>query len=280
MIYISLIPLAIITFILAMIHLGFRAPRIIESKTPSDFGMNYNELEIISEHNKRLFAWFIATEEAAPLIIILHGWGSNSEHMLPIAFTFYQAGINVLLLDSRGHGKSEADTFSSLPRFAEDIAHAIDQARRTLSFNKKIILLGHSVGAGAVLYAASKRNDISAIISISAFAHPKWMMKRYLQRFKLPGFLTQFIITYIQWVIGYQFDDIAPVNTIKEITVPTLVIHGTHDKTVPLEDAQFIQDMNRNGRLLIIDDAHHDSVDKIETHGELLINFLKKEGLA
>jgi len=280
MIYIFLLPVVVIALILLMLHIGFIPPRVIETKTPEDFGMNYDELEIITKKNKKLFSWFIATKESSPLIIIMHGWGSNSEDMLPIADIFYQAGINVLLVDSRCHGKSAGDTFSALPRFAEDIHHAVDQARKTRQFNGKIISLGHSVGAGATLYAASKRSDISAVISISAFGNPQWLMSRYFKQFKLPGFLIKFLLSYIQWVIGHRFDEIAPVNSIKKITIPTLVVHGTHDNTVPVEDAQSIQNNNQNGYLLTIDGADHESVDKLETHGKLLVDFLKQEELA
>ena len=280
MIYIFLLPVVVIALILLMLHIGFIPPRVIETKTPKDFGMNYDELEIITKKNKKLFSWFIATKESSPLIIIMHGWGSNSEDMLPIADVFYQAGINVLLLDSRCHGKSAGDTFSALPRFAEDIHHAVDQARKTRQFNGKIILLGHSVGAGATLYAASKRSDISAVISISSFGNPQWLMRRYFKQFKLPGFLIKFLLSYIQWVIGHRFDEIAPVNSIRKITAPTLVVHGTHDNTVPVEDAQSIQNNNQNGYLLTIEGADHESVDKLETHGKLLVDFLKQEELA
>ena len=280
MIYIFLLPVVVIALILIMLHIGFIPPRVIETKTPKDFGMNYDELEIITNKNKKLFSWFIATKESSPLIIIMHGWVSNYEDMLPIADIFYQAGINVLLVDSRCHGKSAGDTFSALPRFAEDIHHAVDQARKTRQFNGKIILLGHSVGAGATLYAASKRSDISAVISISSFGNPQWLMSRYFKQFKLPGFLVKFLLSYIQWVIGHRFDEIAPVNSIRKITIPTLVVHGTHDNTVPVEDAQSIQNNNQNGYLLTIDGADHESVDKLETHGKLLVDFLKQEKLA
>ncbi len=272
-------PLFIIFLILVMLHIGFIPPRIIETKTPKDFGMDYRLLDIFTKKNKKLFSWFIATQKDKPLIIIMHGWGSNSELMLPIATTFYHAGINVLLLDSRCHGKSSGDTYSALPRFTEDIIYSIETAKKSLPFNGKIILLGHSVGAGAVLYAASQRNDISAIISISAFGSPQWLMTRYFKNFKLPSPLIHFLLLYIQWVIEHKFSQIAPINTIKKISVPTLIVHGNQDKTVPIEDAYAIQKNNSNGYLLTIEEASHDSVDKIETHGQLLINFLKHEGL-
>lgn len=279
MIYFLLAPFVFAAIMLLLLHIGFIPQRIVETKTPKDFAMDFKQLEIHSQKDKKLFAWFIVSRESAPLIIIMHGWGSNSELMLPIAHTFYQAGLNVLLLDSRCHGKSEGDTYSALPRFSEDIDHTIDYAGKNLSFDGRLILLGHSVGAGAVLYSASKRNDIAAVISISAFGSPQWLMTRYFQNMFLPQWLITFLLSYIQWIIGHRFSEIAPVNTIKKITIPTLLVHGTHDNTVPIEDAYAIQKNNFYGKLLIIEEADHDSVDKIETHGDLLIDFLKHENL-
>jgi len=265
--------------IIIMLHIQFIPPRIRPGSTPNDFAMDYETLEIITHKNKKLFSWFITAKSSAPLIIIIHGWGSSSALMLPIANTFYQAGLNVLLVDSRCHGQSDADTYSALPHFSEDINCAIDYAKNNLSFNGKIILLGHSVGAGAVLYSAAQRDDISAVISLSAFGSPEWLMQRYFNNFNLPGFLIKFLLSYIQWVIGHKFNEIAPVNTIKKITIPVLIVHGTHDKTVPLQDAYAIQKNNHNGHLLIIENARHDSVDKIESHGHLLIQFLYDENV-
>ena len=262
-----------------MLHIGFIPPRIVETKTPYDFAMPFEEFYVLSQKNKKILNWFIPTSPSSPLVVIMHGWGSNAELMLPIAHTFYQAGINVLLLDSRCHGKSDADTYSALPRFSEDIDASIEFAKKNLSFNGKIILLGHSVGAGAVLFSASKRDDITALISISAFGSPQWLMTRYFQGFKLPRWLIEFLLSYIQWIIRHQFDEIAAVNTIKKLTIPVLIVHGSDDNTVPIQDAYAIQENNRHGRLLEIAEADHDSVDKIETHGELLIDFLKHENL-
>jgi len=288
MIYILITPFILVAMMLIMLHIGFIPPRLSRGKTPDDFAMDYQQLEIETSKKKKLFAWYIApitssdnnnSAASAPLIIIVHGWGSNSELMLPVAGIFHRAGLNVLLFDSRCHGQSEGDTYSALPRFSEDINHAIEQAVKTLPFNGKIILLGHSVGAGAVLYSSSKRNDIAAVISLSAFGSPQWLMTRYFQNFKLPKLLIKFLLSYIQWIIGHKFAEIAPVNTIKNLKVPVLVVHGTHDNTVPIEDAYAIQKNNSNGRLLIVDKAEHDSVDKIESHGQLLIDFLKQEQL-
>ena len=265
---------------------GFRAPRLIGQGSPDDFGLAHREIEIQTQRRKKLFAWWIPStvpdSAMAPTIIILHGWGSNSDLMLPLATPFHQSGLNVLLLDARDHGRSDSDNFSSLPRFAEDVAAGIEWVKSQPGIMpERIVLLGHSVGAGAVLFEASKREDIVAVISLAAFAHPEWMMRRYLEGFWYPSFLTRGILRYVEWMIGYRFEAIAPMNTVCSIQCPVLLVHGTADTTVPISDALAIRDnCNTNSlELFLIEGADHESVDKIEEHAEKLIVFLKRVGV-
>lgn len=276
--------LALLTSLfLAALHLGFRAPRIRERGTPADLGITYEPVQIPTVSSKQLFAWWLPVAKADSSIIVLHGWGGNAELMLPIAQPFHQTGINVLLIDARNHGNSDADTFSSLPRFAEDLDHAIHWLRQQHpSSAQKLALLGHSVGAGAVLLSASRQQDVTAVISLSAFAHPEWMMKRYLQRLHLPNIFMRLVLNYVQWIIGHRFSDIAPVSTVCRIDCPILLVHGRADTTVPVDDARAIAAgcPGSNIRLLEIDEAEHDSVDKIEQHGIELVHFLQQQGFA
>lgn len=273
----------LIGLLLAAVHLGFQAPRIREQGTPGNLGLAYETVHIPSISGKRLFAWLLPVPGAGTSIIILHGWGGNAELMLPMALPFHRAGINVLLIDARNHGNSDADSFSSMPRFAEDLDHAIDWLRQHHpGRTQRLALLGHSVGAGAALLIASNRRDIAAVISVSAFAHPEWMMKRSLQRFHLPVLVRDFILGYVQWIIGHRFGDIAPMRAVCKIACPVLLVHGRADTIVPVEDAR-IMAKNCPGSqltLLEIDDAEHDSIDRIEQHGFELVNFLRQEGFA
>lgn len=273
-----------------LIHLGFRAPRRPETGTPAAFGLPYTQVSIPTVAGKRLFGWWLAADSVESnsvdpaditvtdtTIIIMHGWGGNAELMLPLAVPLYTQGLNVLLFDARNHGRSDGHSFSSLPRFAEDLEHALDWLQQHYpAQSQRIVLLGHSLGAGAVLLAASRRKDIAALISIAAFAHPKWVMRRYLSW--LPNGLVVLINQYVQWLIGHRFDDIAPVNTICHINCPVLLVHGLADEMVPVSDAHAIAGAcpRDNLQLLEIPGAGHESVDKIEQHeGELLAFLLR-----
>ena len=278
---IILIFAAILLLSLVMIHLGFRVPGNPEKTDPGRLGLAFKTIFIPTVSQKQLFSWLLPVPGATATIVILHGWGGNAEQMLPMALPFHKAGMNVLLVDARNHGRSDRDGFSSLPRFAEDLENTIEWLKRTYpEYSCKIALLGHSVGGGAVLLAASRRSDIDAVISVSAYAHPKWMMQRYLKQAHIPAPLITFVIRYVEWLIGYRYEDIAPINTICHIKCPVLLVHGNADQTVPVEDALSIERGCRRPhiRLLTVDDAGHGSVEKIRVHEEELVQFLQDSG--
>ncbi|HID81528.1 MAG TPA: alpha/beta fold hydrolase [Chromatiales bacterium] len=271
--------LLLITGVLALlIHFGFRAPRVVTHKNPKDFGVAYQTHWIRTSKGKKLFAWFLPAADNAPVLIIVHGWGGNAGFMLPLALPFHRAGMHVVLVEARNHGRSDRDTFSSLPRFAEDASHAIDWVKRQVTnSNGKIILLGHSVGAGAVLLEASRRDDIAAVISVSAFAHPAWMMQRYLQRPWIPRLARKAILRYVEWIIGHRFDEIAPMHTACRITCPVLLVHGRDDQVVPVSDLQAIVDNcpdKTHIQVLLVSDAGHNSISETDKHMNKLVTFL------
>jgi len=280
-IFLSLLAIIIMLLALAalVLHYGYRAPRTLGTSSPEDEGMNFKTLWLNTPKGKNLFAWFLPVNRQSPVIVILHGWGASAGLMLPLATPFYRRGYNVLLLDARNHGRSDADGHSSLPRFAEDLRVALAFLRTHPALhNGKLILMGHSVGAGAVLYEASLRQDISAVISLSAFAHPDWVMRRQLKLFPLPSCLISGILQYIQWIIGVRFEGIAPMNTACKVSCPVLLVHGKNDKTVPVSDARAILQNCKRAKLelLLIEGAGHNAIDKIEQHAHELFTFLDK----
>jgi len=264
-------------------RLAYRVPRRREQGTPGDRGLPYRTVTITTANNKELFAWFIPPAETgahAPAVLVMHGWGSNAEMMLPFARQLYHAGFAVLLLDARNHGQSEGDTFSSMPRFAEDMEHGFDWLASQPEVDPaRIALLGHSVGAAASLLLASRRREVAAVVSIAAFSHPEIVMRRQMEANHIPYRLIGWVVlNYIERTIGFHFDDIAPVTTIAKIPCPVLLVHGDDDRTVPHADAEAIFASARGSQveLLTIKGADHDSIEQIDRHGGALVDFLKR----
>ena len=273
---------ALVGLFMFAIHFGFKAPKIAETGSPADLGMKFKQVDIAGRGGVNLFGWHIlaTTKPDQPTVLIMHGWGVNAEVVMPVAHPFYMAGYNVLLVDTRNHGQSDSDGHSSMPTFAHDIESGLDWLKQQPETGK-IAIVGHSVGAAASLLVASRRRDMDAVISIASFAHPEWLMQRYLKTLHIPKPLVAVVLRYVEHIIGHRFEAIAPINSARKIRCPVLLVHGEADKTIPVSDVHAIAKNcgDQNIKTLLIPDADHDSVDKIEQHGDELVQFLKASGL-
>src|SRR5574343_473121 len=222
------------------IRRGLAAPRVLESGQPD--GLPWREVRLPTANGKNLFGWFIPAGERRPALVIMHGWGGNAGMMLPLAAPLHAAGYALLLIDARCHGRSDDDSFASLPRFAEDIEAGLHWLARQSEVDRQALgVIGHSVGAGAALLVASRRSDLRAVVSLAAFAHPAMMMRRWLATLHIPYWpLGAYILAYVQRVIGQRFEAIAPCRTIARVTCPVLIVHGLADETVPVAEARQI----------------------------------------
>lgn len=277
----GLIALSLLGGGVAALNWGIRrslaAPRLLSQEEPD--GMPFRTIRIPTKNGKRLCAWLIPAGRQSPSLVLMHGWGGNSAAMLPLVGPLHAAGYTLLLVDARCHGRSDSDTFASLPRFAEDIEAALAWlAGQEAADPQRLGVLGHSVGAGAALLAASRTPAIKVVVSLAAFAHPAAMMRRWLQWKRIPYWpLGRYILAYVQQVIGYRFEQIAPRRTIALVDCPVLLIHGSEDRVVPLDDAKDIHGARQSDRveLLVVQGSHDDYGDLSRPVTELL-DFLKR----
>jgi dipeptidyl aminopeptidase/acylaminoacyl peptidase len=262
---------------------GLRAPRLAHAQGPADVGLGSGTVRaarIPGPGGRSLFGWLCMPSEVSagtvPAVLAMHGWGANAATLWPVVPPLHAAGFAVLLLDARCHGRSDDERFTSMPRFAEDIAAGLEWLRAQPGIAPdRIALLGHSVGAGAALLHASRRHDVRAVVSLSAFTHPESMMRRFLADHRIPyPVVGWYVMRHVQRVIGTSFDRIAPVGTIARVRCPVLLVHGRDDTTVPFDEARRLQAAGADAALLPVAGGH-DLRDALAPHAAVLVAFLQ-----
>lgn len=259
------------------IRRGLRAPRVVESGGPDD--LPWRAVQVPTAHHKKLYGWFIPTGSGSPALVVMHGWGGNAEMMLPLAAPLHAAGYTLLLLDARCHGRSDDDSFASLPRFAEDIEAGLRWLSAQPELDRPALgVIGHSVGAGAALLAASRQPQLRAVVSVAAFAHPAGMMRRWLASLHVPYWpLGAYVLAYVQRVIGHPFDVIAPCKTIARVACPVLIVHGVADQMVPVAEAAQIYAARASDAVeLLLVPGSHDDYGDIGPQIGVLKDFLER----
>lgn len=263
---------------------GLRAPRLTHGRAPDNPDVPrqaWREVVIPGANSRQLFGWMVRPASGSgrpdPAVLVMHGWGSNASMMWPVVRPLHEAGFAVLLIDARCHGLSDNEAFSSMPRFAEDIAAGLGWLRgQTEVAAHRVALLGHSVGAAAAMLHASRHHDVSAVVSLSAFAHPREVMLHLMAEHRVPyPLIGWYVLHHVQRVIGARFDDIAPLTTLRGLQCPVLLVHGVADSTVPFSDAQRLQSVSSWARLLPVN-GDHDLRDTLALHGGALVEFLRQ----
>jgi pimeloyl-ACP methyl ester carboxylesterase len=259
----------------------FRVRRVGLELGPPEFGLHAEDVTVPGPNDRALKGWFVPCPRAdrpRPAVLVIHGWNSAASLMLPVASLVHDAGAHALFLDARCHGRSDEDGFASMPRFADDVDAGLRWLRDDPRVEPaRVVLLGHSVGAGASLLAASRDHGVAAVVSIAAMAHPGSLMRANMRVRGVPDPVTTLVLREIERAVGLPFDAFAPISTISRVRAPVLLVHGGRDEVVPPSDAARLEEASSGrARLLVIDDAGHASLEAFLLAAPAVTSFIRE----
>ncbi len=186
------------------------------SATPGDWNMDYEEVELHTADGVTLYGWYIPAPGAARVLLFFHGNAGNISNRGESLKIFNHLGLNVLIFDYRGYGRSEGSP--SEEGLHEDAVAAWRFLREQKHFDaRQIILFGRSLG-GAVAARLAAQVKPAALILESSFSSAKDVAQvHYPLLSKL--ILLDFAFNTTKWL--------------KAVSCPVLVLHSQDDEIIP-----------------------------------------------
>lgn len=219
----------------------------------------------------------LRTTGASGTAVVVHGWGGSASDLLPIGRVLADLGLDVLLVDARGHGRSDPAEVTSMPHFAQDVHAAVRWWRASGDLcQDRLLLVGHSVGAGACLLVARDEPLVGGVVLLASMAHPRRTMHRLLVDAGTPRPLTRPALRAVEHLIGWRFDEFAPVRVLPVVDVPVLIVHGDRDVTVPVGDARQLAAVAPDGELVVLPGAGHNDIDALPAVRAGLLRLLAR----
>ena len=210
-------------------------------------GIEYQEIELTTEDNVRISAWYTPPKNGA-VILVAHGYGDKRAEDFYALFTSH--GYGVIAWDFRAHGKSGGD-FSSLGYYEVlDIKAALDFALAQPGV-EHIGGWGGSMGAVTMIHATAQYPEIEALVADSPFVTLEEEMDLIVPYSAMRSLMKFFI----RRETGLTLDLVRPVDEIANISPrPVFIIQGMGDEIVPLNSAQQLYDTASEPRKLWLED--------------------------
>lgn len=212
--------------------------------------------------------------------VVVHGWGGSAVDLMPVGRLLQDQGLDVLLLDARGHGRSDGTRLTSMPHIAQDIAAAVRWWRTSDLRRGRLILVGHSVGAGACLLAARDLPDADGVILFASMADPRTVMRGVLGDAGAPRVLIWPALRLVEQLIGHRFRAFAPIRVLPQLDLPVLIVHGEDDTTIPVEGAYALAAVAQDAELLIVPGAGHSELKAIPAVSTAVADLLTRRASA
>jgi alpha/beta superfamily hydrolase len=219
-------------------------------------------------------------DDSGNIVVIGHGVTGNKDRSFVVALaeSLAAAGILVLRISFSGNGDS-GGTFgeSTISKEVEDLGAVIDALD-----GRSVSLVGHSMGAAVGVLRTSQDSRIQHLVSLAGMVHT--------DAFAQTEFGDVTPDEGCMWgepscpLSQVYMDDMKSIGTVvdrgSEITVPWLLVHGTEDDVVPLQDSLDIYERATEPKQLAqIDEADHVFSEHTPEMVEIVTRWFVDQGL-
>lgn len=239
---------------------------IKETRSPSDYSLDFEEITFQSEDKVSLRGFWIPCQGSKRVVILLHGFAGSLDPDIRYTPHLHAAGFNVLMFDFRAHGRSSGRVTSMGALEARDVRAAVRFAN-----NKgcdRVGLLGFSMGGRAALLAAPSIPSLKAIVSDGA---PPRQITAVTQNLSLRGYSKP-----LNWLIAHMMLIGASILTGSNLfqtnplsknevfpSIPVLFFHGEKDRYATRQELnRMVENAGAHAQLWLVPEARHRNIEE------------------
>lgn len=247
----------------------FRTP--IRFKTPARENMMAESAQkkmiLIPELNKEVMVYSYGYSKRK--VLLIHGWSGRGTQLFKIADKLLENGFMTISFDAPAHGKSTGKS-TMMNEFVQT-AQFLEK-----EFGPFEIALGHSLGGMAVLNAIKQGLNAKKAIVIGSGDVITDIIKQFVAKLELKPSMVTKIKNYFFKKFGEDIDNYSAYIAAKSVKIPTLVIHDTEDKDVPVSCAHHIRQNLEQGEILITNSLGHSRILKDAKVINRIVEFINR----
>ncbi len=179
----------------------------------------------------------IQASDKQGVVLLFPAYAASKQTLLQEMKLLYRMGYASFAVDLRGVGDSSGNDTTLGRREAEDVAVTVDYVKKTFE-NPPIALYGRIMGASHVMRAIAEFDlQPNALIIEDPYAQLFSLTEAVVESVGLPRSPTTQMLTL--WGGVLQGEDPAaldPISYASEITTPTLVLYGSEESWVSLDE--------------------------------------------
>ena len=187
------------------------------AETPADRGLAFEDVSFTASDGTRLHGWYVPGTSAVTWLWFHGNAGNIADRLDALAALHRNLGVNILIFDYRGYGKSEGRPSERGMYLDGEAALAYLRSRPDVDA-AKVVLYGRSLGCAVALETA-RRHGAYALVLESPFTSIRGMARRTFP--VLPAWL----------LVKSRFDSLSKIHG---IAAPVLVVHPEQDEVVPI----------------------------------------------
>src|SRR5215510_2607248 len=201
---------------------------------------NVEEVWCQVANEQRAHGWYVKAQVAPAMATVLfcHGNGGNLTNVAWIAQELSKQKLNVLIFDYRGYGRSEGKISDEWGLYADTEAFYDYLIRERGIKDKKLVLIGESLGSTAAIDLASRRNCGALIVESGLSSASDMGAKAF-----------PWLPRWLHHLARNRFDSEGKIANIK---CPVLITHGTHDEVIPVDQGRKLYERASAPKKLII----------------------------